>query len=127
TCYGDLDRSWSAKAENLADDVRRFKGDLRSRQFLGERPAQTFSQVLASRSFILYRNLDDRFTWRTCKLMDQEDGIIWGRHTREVGGDDDIVGSDLPVNDVQSVEHRPLGLFHSRSGRRFRSNAHQRT
>src|SRR5439155_13646046 len=60
TCYGDLDRSRGAKAQDLADDVGLFKRDLRSRKFLAERSSQTFSQEFASRSLILYRNLDDR-------------------------------------------------------------------
>src|SRR5207244_3431750 len=59
--------------------------------------------------------------------MDEQYWIIRGRHSCEVAGDDDIVRTDLPMNDVQSLEHYPLGLFHSGSGRRFQSNTHQRT
>src|SRR2546425_12842040 len=59
--------------------------------------------------------------------MDEQDGIIRRWHTRKVTGDDDIVRTDLPMNDVQSTEHHPLGLFHSRSGGRLQANTHQRT
>ena len=59
--------------------------------------------------------------------MDEQDRIIRRRHTREVTGDDNIVWTDLTMNDVQRMEHHPLGLFHSRSGRRLQSNTHQRT
>jgi len=55
--------------------------------------------------------------------MDEQYRIIRGRHSCEVAGDDDIVRTDLPMNDVQSLEHYPLGLFHSGSGRRFLAKA----
>src|SRR5206468_12762222 len=80
TCYGDLDRSRGAKAQDLADDVGLFKRHLRSRKFLSYRSAQTFLQELASRSLILYRNLDDRLTRRACEQMDEQDRIIRRRH-----------------------------------------------